>query len=56
MGQSNKLDLKYIVKVVTLLETLQNIFTEYDGNLGEKYARLPENLWSSEYLEKIRNY
>lgn len=51
----NKLDLNYIVKVVTMQEKLAQIFGE-KRNLGTQYREIGINIWSNEFLEQKRNY
>jgi len=52
-AKRNKFDLTYIVKVVTMLETLQVIFRTFGANLGEKYKKIADNVWSNEFNEKV---
>lgn len=57
MGRkSNKLDLNYIVKVVTMNEVLAEILPRDDPSLGEKYMFNGENIWSNTHFEKIKEY
>ena len=50
-----KFDLKYIVRVVTMQESLAMIFKKEGDNLG-KYNDLGFNLWTNDFLNKKKKF
>lgn len=55
-GQNkNRINLRYVIKMVTMQEKLKCIFKDDMRNLGQ-YDQMGLNLWTNDFLEKKKKY